>query len=190
MRNLLLLTFISLNAWGFSKKLPGTDKADAGSLVWVPNLKEQKQERSQWCWAASGRLIVSAKIEKLPSQCEIVSKVKKLDCCKNNSVKCNQPAFVDEAAIAYGIKAKVDLSPTFKEVVDQVKSGKAVGIAHSWRSGTAENSGHEVVAIGTYKVNGKEYIAVYDPLIGATKAMDSSYVVGNLAWHQLISLEN
>lgn len=38
----------------------------------VQGLVAEKQKEEMWCWAAVSRILLSSKVQNLPSQCEIV----------------------------------------------------------------------------------------------------------------------
>lgn len=150
-----------------------------GQVTWAPGITEQKQERTEWCWAAASRMLLSQKTKDLPKQCEMASKTFGVNCCKENSIKCNQPYYVqDYLKVGYQL-------PSFDKAVSYIKQGKAVAIS---RANGDNNTAHYLIAYGTYVENGKTYIISYDPYTGKQAYMDSSYVLGNLKWYHMIVL--
>jgi hypothetical protein len=170
----------------------------------IENLSAQKQENSNWCWAAVTRMMMSSKTSNLPSQCEIVSQTFGIDCCSNNFFKCNRPYYPAMALTKFGYKFKVgkakfyperhwseriDNQGWYESVIEQIKNGNSVGITRYNYAGSTDNSTHIVLAYGTFNKNGKDYLLIFDPWEGTTKTWDESYVTGNLAWTDTITLE-
>jgi len=170
----------------------------------IENLSTQKQENTQWCWAAGARMMMSSKTSNLPSQCEIVSQTFGTDCCTKESVKCSQPYYPEKALAKFGYKFKigkakfypdrhwserVDNKGWYVSVIEQIKHGIPVGIVRYNNAGTMDNSAHIVLAYGTFNKKGKDYLLIFDPWEGITKVWDESYVTGFLAWRATITLE-
>ena len=148
---------------------------DADPQHAVLGLVAEKQKNNQWCAAAAARMMMSAKTKSLPSQCEIIEKTLKRSCI-------NTPINTEEALRAYGYSAR-RVSPNFNLVVSEIKSNRPVTIYHKSSAGTSSESGHAVVAYGTFNQKGRDYIVVYDPFYGRVETWDSSYLVGNLSWY-------
>lgn len=171
------LIFLSIvAAFSMGQKMPKPDPMDSRSVV--QGLQAEKQKQNQWCAAAAARLMMSSKTKSLPSQCDIVRKVLNRDCF-------NTPITTEAALRAYGFKAQ-KISPSFDRVVREIKNGKPVTIYHLSSAGTSGESGHAVVAYGTFNHKGRDYILVYDPYYGRVMTWDSSYTTGNLQWYALV----
>lgn len=80
---------------------------------------------------------------------------------------------VEKILPAYGYKASVDYTPTFREIYALVKSGRPVAIYHYW-----DQSGHSIVGYWAYTVNGKEYVLAYNPFYGNRVVIDASWESG------------
>jgi hypothetical protein len=170
----------------------------------IENLSAQKQENTQWCWAAVARMMMSSKTSNLPSQCEIVSQTFDTDCCTKESVKCNQPYYPERALTKFGYKfnigkakiypdrhwsERVDNKGWYLSVIEQIKNGTPVGIGRYNNAGSMDGSAHIVLAYGTFQKKGKDYLMIFDPWEGITKVWDESYVTGFMAWTGTITLE-
>ena len=155
-------------------------------VTWVQGLQATKQETDTWCAVASSQMLMS-KFGVFPKQCEIVGKLLGKDCCGMNDLKCfKYHSTVEDVAPLYGFKAKL-LPIDFKTVVEKIKAGKAVSIYH-WYGSSEAAAAHAVVAYGTYQVDGKDYIVIYDPIGGVKKFWDERWVVGNLAWYRVVEV--
>ena len=146
----------------------------------VPNLIGQKQEKDLWCAAAAARMLMSQKTNSLPTQCQIVSRV-------TGNLCVNQKIDSEIALIMYGYSV-AELPISFDTVVNSINENKPVIIYHYNRKGTLDESGHAVVAYGTFNTQERNYILVYDPLTDNTVTMDSSYVTGNLEWYRVLRI--
>jgi hypothetical protein len=190
---ILLFNFLALNDSFASVPPPGPNDP----VTYVQGLSAQKQERNQWCWAATTRMLLSAKLPNLQSQCEIVSNVFGLDCCTYSSLSCNRPYNLETAINKLGhavIKGypkedptqhwtnRIDYKGWYQSVVTAIKEGSPVAIAKLNASGTTDASSHVVVAFGTYRKGSQDYLIIYDSIDGKKKFWDRRYVVGNQAW--------
>lgn len=167
-----------------AKKVPPPEASDP--RWYVPGLKTAKQETKTWCWAAVTQAILSIKTQAPHSQCEISSKYHNEDCCqKHHSVQCEGRGEVTAALQAYGVNA-IRKSPNFDEVIAAVKNGNVVAIPHKLDIAGTGNA-HVVLAYGAYKKgDGEHYLIVWDPLVDGIHFWSRDYVVGNLAWYNVI----
>ena len=172
--------------------------------VIIENLSAQKQEKTQWCWAAISRMLMSSATTNLPDQCEIVSKTLGLNCCLEDSIQCNQPFYPTKALEAFGIKyvigqamyyperhwsGRVDNKGWYNSVVQNIKLRKPVAITRFNRAGTQDSTAHIVLAYGTYSKNNKDYLIIFDPWKGTSLFWDETYVTGFMAWTSTLTLE-
>jgi hypothetical protein len=164
--------------------LKGVPPPAQGDPIWfVEGLTAQKQEKKFWCVAASGRMLMSKTMSgNLPRQCEIAARVHGEDCCRKNSIRCEQALDPVKTANAFGFKT-YRREPNFEETVSLVRAGKPVMINHFNAQGTADYSGHAVVAYGAYRKNNRNYVIIYDPYTNSKKYWSSDYLVGNLKWY-------
>jgi hypothetical protein len=154
----------------------------------VPGLIGEKQQKELWCVAASTRMLMSAELKAPPAQCEIASRVHGQNCCEKSTLKCAQALDVDQALRGFGFDS-ISHTPDFRFVVESVRRGIPVLIAHYNRAGSADGSGHAVVAYGTYKKGSEDYIVVYDPYVDANRYWSKAYVTGNMAWYATYTLK-
>ncbi len=186
---ILLFNFLALNDSFALVPPPGPNDP----VIYVQGLSSQKQERNQWCWAATTRMLLSTKFPNLQSQCEIVLNVFGLDCCTYSSLSCNRPHNLETAINKLGHAVtkedptqhwtnRIDYKGWYQSVVTAIKEGLPVAIARQNFSGTTDNSSHVVVAYGTYKKGGQDYLIIYDSLDGKKKFWDRNYVTRNQSW--------
>lgn len=168
--------FLMLLLVSCTNKMPKIETTDPQHFVL--GLTEEKQKNNQWCAAAAARMMMSLKTKELPSQCDIVRKVIGKDCF-------NTPITTEAALAAYGYKAS-RLVPSFDLVVSEIKQDRPVTIYHLSAAGTSGESGHAVVAYGTFNKLGRDYILIYDPYYGRVETWDSTYTTGNLQWFAIV----
>jgi len=169
---LLILALLLISCSSMPK--PDTESP----AIYVKGLQEEKQKQNQWCAAAAARMMMSLKTKNLPSQCDIVRKATGRDCFNN-------PITTESAMRAYGYSVQKVL-PSFDLVVSEIKQNRPVTIYHLSAAGTAGQSGHAVVAYGTFNKESKDYILVYDPYYDRVMTWDVSYTKGNLEWYALV----
>jgi Papain-like cysteine protease AvrRpt2 len=132
----------------------------------------QRQEQSQWCWAAVSVSI--ADFYERPTnwtQCRLVCDMRQISgCCEDGSTPdCNQPWYLDKALDGMGALRRFDpVSPPNPsgtlptEIEDEIDAGQPVGVRIGWRGG----GGHVIVVEGCSEDGAM--VAVEDPLFGAS----------------------
>ncbi|GAA1310654.1 papain-like cysteine protease family protein [Saccharothrix xinjiangensis] len=130
----------------------GTAQAEAG----YDNIAMHKQEKTQWCWVASGLTI--AKYHGLGStQADFCTRAQPYYGCNN------QPATLDDMAKGWGslglahTGTGLSSAASFNQVHTDVKAARPVGARIGWTSG----GGHMNVVYGFDTANNT--IAVADP---------------------------
>jgi hypothetical protein len=130
----------------------------------VANLKFYSQEKSHWCWAAVAQSVLSSRLEKVPEQCEIVSRVMGRDCC-SRSQSCDKGNWPANGLKAYGVFA-TSLRATSEELlISEIQSGRPVLVGLQMPRG----SRHVVLAYGVYFQENKPYVKIFDPLFGQAR---------------------
>lgn len=196
---LLVLLFSLSNAYAVFGGIPKPKAPKASDpQVIIPNLKAEKQQTAMWCWAASTRMLLSSKVQNLPSQCEMASTVFNRDCCKNpKEFKCVRGFHIIDALKKLGFEGveqraaynpnahwskRFDNEGWYNSVVDSLKEGHPVVITHYNNSGTEDISSHAIVAYGTYRQKGHDFIVAFDPLTGKTKFLNFNNVWSANRW--------
>lgn len=118
----------------------------------------QRQDQTNWCWAA-GSVSVATYFGMLDlSQCDLVNnQLAQTTCCRfGNSPACDRPWYPDRSLSAVRCYAgfrrgPLDMATLFTELV----AGRPVGIGIHWRQG----GGHFVIAIGADTSAGTMVIA-------------------------------
>ncbi|WP_394826520.1 papain-like cysteine protease family protein [Pendulispora albinea] len=126
------------------------------------------QQQSQWCWAASGQMIMNyvAKANgkgQTPSQCQQANqRLNRTDCCNYPSSKnCNRPGWPVFNAWGYDYNVTNDQAISKAEIKNQVDVRKTPwGFSWGWDGG----GGHMMVASGySVDANGNFYVTVKNP---------------------------
>ncbi|MEV7424865.1 papain-like cysteine protease family protein [Streptomyces sp. NPDC091212] len=143
---------IVLAAAGLLAATGGTAHAEAGQ----DNIGMYKQEKTQWCWVASGLTI--AKFQGFGStQTDFCNRAQPYYGCDN------QPATLGDMARGWnslGMRnpgSGLDSAATFDQVYNEVKAARPIGTRIGWTSG----GGHMNVVYGFD--TSRETIAVADP---------------------------
>jgi hypothetical protein len=146
------LSAIALTACGMLVAAAGTAQAEAAQ----DNIAMYKQEKTQWCWVASGLTI--AKFHGLGStQTDFCNLAQPYYGCNN------QPATLDDMARAWGklgmanTGSALGTAASFNQVYTDVKAARPLGARIGWTSG----GGHMNVVYGFDTSNST--IAVADP---------------------------
>lgn len=164
-----------------------TGLASGQSADKVLGISFRGQETRQWCWAASGQMIM----EFLGATVDIRQCIQ---ACNqfNCSTCCSKPT--PENCIAggwpefdkYGFSAASSGNAlSWKGLVAEIDAGRPVAFAWRWldNNGLPTNTGHMLVAYGYSTADGMKTVRVWDSLpVGSGEAKDMSYedfVAGN-----------
>jgi hypothetical protein len=106
-------------------------------------LTEQRQEQTQWCWAAT---TVSITLYFDPgstwTQCLLVNQAfGQATCCQDGSTnQCNQPWYPDKALTITGHYAStLSGKPSLQTITDAIDASQPVSIAIYWNGGGGHN---------------------------------------------------
>ena len=100
----------------------------------------------------------------VPSQCEVVSRVFNQDCCAHrDSFACDRPFHSESALSAYGISYSVRTDLNYGALISELRAGHGVILI---LSNFGSNTGHAIVAYGTFSKKGTDYVEVFDPIFG------------------------
>jgi hypothetical protein len=148
----------------------GAPPPDRSSAQWrVENLQFFKQEQSLWCWAATAQMALSAEMSSPPSQCQIVGRVLKRDCCSRPD-SCNQKNFTASALYQFGVTSWSTPLTNASEVQKSIARGKPVIIIRKSDGG----SRHAVLVYGVYEIKDELYFQIFDPIFGHSRSQASS----------------
>lgn len=133
----------------------------AGAEAAYDNISMQKQEKTQWCWVASG-LTIAKYHGHGSTQADFCTRAKPYYGCDNH------PATLDDMARAWGSLGMthtgtgLSSAATFNQVLTEVKASRPLGARIGWSSG----GGHMNVIYGFDTSNNT--IGVADPWPNAT----------------------
>lgn len=149
----------------------------------VSKIDFHTQENIHWCWAAVTQSVLSSRVEKVPSQCQIASQVLGRDCCARTTV-CNQSNTPTNGLRAYGLSNSGLRKPSEERLINEIQSGRPVVLGIHMPRG----SHHVVIAHGVYIHEGTRYLKIFDPLYGQSRVSLSSLTKG--LWIGSIYLED
>ena len=133
---------------------------------WVIVFKEQFQQQSEWCWAASTVSITQFYDPTTAwTQCTIVNQqFNSSACCVDpSSTACNQPWYPDKALTATGHLAGSTGSLSLSDLEGQIVASRPVSIGIDWNGG----GGHNPVITGfDQDIAGGPTIDIQDPIFG------------------------
>jgi Papain-like cysteine protease AvrRpt2 len=125
----------------------------------------QRQQQTQWCWAAVSTSVARYFGDSRWTQCAVVNaELDEDSCCTNgSSPNCNKPWRLDRALERVdALEDKDDGAPDFDAVRDEIDAGRPVGVRIGWSGG----GGHFVVIEG-YR-HDERSVAVEDPWTGSS----------------------
>ena len=128
----------------------------------------QKQEQSNWCWAA---VAVSVShffdVESLWEQCSLVNAaLAQKTCCANGATRtCNRPWYLDRALRrTSNIHTWRSGSMSFADLAEQLAHGSPVGVRIGWKGG----GGHFVVVGKCSDREDRQFVVAHDPWSGTS----------------------
>ena len=150
-----------------------------GTATRILSLKVQRQQKSEWCWAA-----VSVSVARFfrpnstHTQCDIAGSVLNLPCCHGTqpapSDSCNTPHALHPVLGRYHLLADHPIVKplTFDKVRTEIDAGRPVCVLIKWldNQGHVTDRGH-FIALNGYRVTPaqKQFVSVTDPLYGASE---------------------
>ena len=117
------------------------------------------QLQDEWCWAASGEMIMSY-LGKNVAQCDEANHAQnRTDCCSNPSA-CDNPGWPDFSYFGFNYtQTSNGTALAFSQLQTEIAANRPVGFAWAWTGG----GGHYMVAIGTEVDEGTQYVTINDP---------------------------
>lgn len=150
------------------------------------SLKVQRQEKSEWCWAA-----VSASVDRFfrpdsaHTQCDIAGSALNLKCCNGarpaQSDSCNQPHPLHPVLGRFHLLAADPIVKplAFDRVRTEIDAGRPVCVLIKWldNQGQLTDRGH-FVALNGYRVTPaqKQFISITDPMYGPSEIAFEQFI--------------
>jgi len=120
------------------------------------------QETSQWCWAASGQMLMEFLGPREVPQCyEADQRLARSDCCSCPTPnKCVKPGWPDLSTWGYNSKQTNWGTPlSWSQVINEINAGRPFMFSWAWNSGGA----HAMVAYGYFNFNGSLFNGLSAP---------------------------
>lgn len=148
MKNLLMSSLLAILSLAASN-------ANAGSLA----VKLLPQQQSNWCWAASGDMIMDYLGATRVTQCDEANKrFGRTDCCTNpSSDACNVGGWPEFDKYGFSFSTTGTLS--WSSLVNEINNNRPVAFSWGWTGG----GGHMMVARGYLTSGGVNYVDVNNP---------------------------
>ncbi|HXB75751.1 MAG TPA: C39 family peptidase [Candidatus Acidoferrales bacterium] len=159
-----------------------------GTATRALSLKVQRQEKSEWCWAA-----VSVSVDRFfrpdstHSQCEIAGSALNLPCCKGGqpaqSDSCNAPHALHPVLGRFHLLAADPIVKplSFDRVRTEIDAGRPVCVLIKWldNQGQVTDRGH-FIALSGYRVTPalKQFVSVTDPWFGSSEVVFEQLIDG------------
>lgn len=140
------------------------------------NVPQIAQTQSNWCWAASGEMVMDY-LGTNVSQCDEANKrLNRTDCCNSPTPSaCNSPGW-PEFDKYYFNSTYLDGTLSWSSLKTEIDNKRPVAFSWHW-DGT--NTGHMMVARGYKTVNSVNYVDINDPNNGQSSISYTAYTSGN-----------
>jgi hypothetical protein len=144
--------------------VPPPDAVPASTTEHELEIDWVEQEKSEWCWAACARMVLSMFEEDVP-QCDVASFLRETNCCSlANEDICNQGCNRQDILDIYnnfGVTATfLDDTVSFSKVRKEIRDrGQPVEACIEWDEGGA----HVVIVFGCSLEGSVRYVKVHDP---------------------------
>jgi hypothetical protein len=157
-----------------------------GTAHRILSLKVQRQQRSEWCWAAvSASIDLFFRPDSTHTQCDIAGSVLGLPCCNGTqpapSDSCNTPHALHPVLGRYHLLADDPIVKplTFDRVRTEIDAGRPVCVLIKWldNQGHVTDRGHFIVLNG-YRVTPaqKQFVSITDPMYGASEIAFNQFI--------------
>jgi hypothetical protein len=142
-------------------------------MVDLEDFEMERQQRSNWCWAA-----VSVSIARFfeedseRKQCGIAGALRGLPCCQEFSRPCNRPDSLRRALVEVGrLDSMLEHPVKFDAIQKQIDEQLPVCVRFEWQGGPFRSFGH-FAAIRGYDVSAKgPVVIVDDPFYGRSRRL-------------------
>lgn len=159
------------------------------------NVPLYPQQQDQWCWAASGQMIMSYLGATRVTQCDEANKrLGRTDCCNSPTpTACNQPGWPEPEKYGFAYNT-YDGALSFSSLTNEINNNRPVAFSWGWTGG----GGHMMVARGTWtsRLTFTQYVDVNNPWPPNTgdqySDTYSNYVSGSdhVHWSDLYNFHN
>lgn len=120
------------------------------------------QENSNWCWAASGQMVMSFLGNNVAQCTQANQRLSRSDCCNGPLPGgCNTTGWPEFAANGFRFDRTSNAPLSWADVRSQIHCAKKP-FAFSWH--WPGGGGHMMVVYGYATINNVNYVSVYDPL--------------------------
>lgn len=125
------------------------------------------QHQSNWCWAASGQMIMRYHTADVAQCTEVNDATGRTDCC-NSPVpeECNVTGWPDFAKYGFSFDRTSSAPLGWQTIRDQIACNSHP-LAFSWfwldANGVADGTGHMMVIYGYETIDGQQWVDVNDP---------------------------
>jgi hypothetical protein len=125
------------------------------------DIAEIRQTGTNWCWAASGEMVMSHYDRRVP-QCEQVNTTYGFSHCCGDLVEpeCDKTGWPDFGRYDFDFKRTDSAALSWDQIKEQIAC-KSNPIAFSWK--WVGGSGHMMVIKGFQEIDGVSYLSVNDP---------------------------
>ncbi|MTL14594.1 hypothetical protein GL307_24505 [Nocardia seriolae] len=135
----------------------------------------QRQQQTQWCWAATSASVAAYFDAATPwTQCTVVNgEMGRNDCCgaAASTGVCNQPWYLDRALQRVGHFNQIMGPMTTLQLGTELTNALPVGARVGWSGG----GGHFMALRGRFVSNAVEYVSVADPWYGDSDVTDDVF---------------
>jgi len=143
--------------------------APAAPLQQSLSLQMQKQQQTNWCWAAvSTSVSLFLNQQSNWTQCKVANSALQCKTCCGvgaGGKDCNKPWYLDKALNVVEVACRTQDAPTnFVDVQTQIDKGQPLGCRIRWN----EYEGHFVALTGYTDSSPTQYLEVADPGEGTT----------------------
>jgi hypothetical protein len=119
------------------------------------------QEVDQWCWAASGQMVMEFKNGNVSQCVQANNRFGLSNCCMNpGAADCNLPGWPEFQKYDFDFQRTRDEALSWDMLREEIGC-KNNPVAFSW--GWIGGSGHMMVAVGYTTLNGVNYVYMHDP---------------------------
>lgn len=119
------------------------------------------QEQGNWCWAASGQMVMSFLGARVPQCDQANNRFGRTDCCNTPTPsECNNGGWPEPDKYGFTFSTTSDAPLTWEQVQSEIYcAGRPFAFSWHWPGG----SGHMMVVTGYVTISGTNYVAVNDP---------------------------
>ena len=163
-RKVLLVFLVAIFLIGCRGTEPTSQSPGSACLPPATKILEvelRPQEVDQWCWAASGQMVMEFKNRNVSQCLQANNRLSMTNCCLNPIPSdCNLPGWPEFEKYEFDYKRTTDEALSWDMLKEQIGC-KNNPVAFSW--GWEGRGGHMMVAVGYKTVNGVNFVYMHDP---------------------------